>query len=191
MLKVFFICEFTPIIFFIFGITDFLSIMNIETERLQLRHYTLDDAPFIYKLMNSEGWLKNIGDRNINSVEDAEVYMEKNYLSSYEKHGYGPFLVSLKNTGTPLGSSGLYKRDNLEHPDVGFAFLPEFGGKGYAFESAQAVIDYSIENLGIKTIVGITLPENNPSIKLLQKLGLAEIGTYTYENGVELLLFSN
>ncbi|MCB0464724.1 MAG: GNAT family N-acetyltransferase [Aequorivita sp.] len=163
----------------------------IETERLQLREYTLVDAPFIYKLMNSEGWLKNIGDRNIKTIEDAEAYLKKNYLSSYEKHGFGPYLVSLKEDGTPIGSSGLYKRDNLNFPDVGFAFLPEFGNKGYAYEASKAVMQFAAEKLKIQTIVGITLPENIASVKLLKKLGLSEIGTYQYEDGEELLLFSN
>ena len=163
----------------------------IETERLQLREYTLVDAPFIYKLMNSEGWLKNIGDRNIKTIEDAEAYLKKNYLSSYEKHGFGPYLVSQKEDGTPIGSSGLYKRDNLDFPDVGFAFLPEFGNKGYAYEASKAVMQFAAEKLKIQTIVGITLPENIASVKLLKKLGLSEIGTYQYEDGEELLLFSN
>ncbi len=165
--------------------------MKIETNRLLLRQYTLNDVPFIYKLMNSEGWIKNIGDRNIKTVEDAEAYMLKNYLSSYEKHGFGPYLVSLKEDGTPLGSAGLYKRDSLEHPDVGFAFLPEFANKGYAFEAASAVMEFAATTLGIKTIVGITLESNLSSIKLLKKLGLSEVGTFTYEDGEELLLFSN
>jgi len=165
--------------------------MNIETERLLLREYNLNDVPFIFKLMNSEGWLKNIGDRNIKTHEDAEAYMQKNYLGSYEKQGFGPYLVTLKEDGTPIGSSGLYKRDNLDFPDVGFAFLSEFANKGYAYESAQAVMDYASEKLKLQTIVGITLPENTSSIKLLKKLGLSEIGTYKYDDGEELLLFSN
>lgn len=164
--------------------------MNIETERLLLREYNLNDVPFIFKLMNSEGWLKYIGDRNIKTLEDAEAYLQKNYLSSYEKHGFGPYLVILKEDGTPIGSSGLYKRDNLDFPDVGFAFLSEFANKGYAYESAKAVMNYAAEKLKLQTIVGITLPENSASIKLLKKLGLAEIGTYKYEDGEELLLFS-
>lgn len=162
----------------------------LKTPRLQLRQYVVADAPFIFKLMNSEGWLKNIGDRKIHSIADAEAYMEKNYLPLYEKHGFGPFLVSLKN-GTPIGSAGLYKRDTLDHPDIGFAFLPEFANKGYAFEAASAVMDYAGNTLRLKTIVGITLETNQPSIKLLKKLGLNEIGTFTYEDGEELLLFSN
>ncbi len=162
----------------------------IYTERLELREYTIQDAPFIYKLMNSEGWLKNIGDRNIKTLEDAESYMLKNYLSSYKKHGFGPYLVLLKD-GTPIGSSGLYKRENLDHPDVGFAFLAEYGGKGYAFEASEAVMSFASETLGFRTIVGITLETNQSSIKLLSKLGLLEVGTYTFEDGEELLLFSN
>lgn len=162
----------------------------LTTERLQLREYRIADAPFIHKLMNSEGWLKNIGDRKIHSTADAQAYMEKNYLPLYEKFGFGPFLVSLKD-GTPIGSAGLYKRDSLDHPDVGFAFLPEYGNRGYAFEAASAVMEYATNHLQLKTIVGITLENNESSIKLLKKLGLREIGTFTYEDGEELLLFSN
>lgn len=163
----------------------------IQTDRLELREYTLQDAPFIYKLMNSEGWLKNIGNRNIKTIKDAEVYLQKNYLNSYEKYGFGPYLVSLKVCGTPIGSAGLYKRDNLEHPDVGIAFLPEFYNIGYALEASKAVMQFASEKLKIQTIVAITLAENLPSIKLLKKLGLSEVGTYTFEDGEELLLFSN
>jgi RimJ/RimL family protein N-acetyltransferase len=100
-------------------------------------------------------------------------------------------LVSLKEDETPLGSAGLYKRDNLEHPDVGFAFLPEYGNKGYAYEASKAVMQFALETLGLETIVGITIETNLSSIKLLKKLGLSEVGSYTYEDGEELLLFSN
>lgn len=165
--------------------------MKIETDRLIIRKYTSEDAPFIYKLMNSEGWLKYIGDRSINSVEDAEEYLYKNYLNSYEKHDFGPYLVILKD-GTIIGSAGLYKRENLDNPDIGFAFLPEFMNKGYAFEAARAVMNYASEELSIQKIVGFTVPDNASSIKLLKKLGLSEIGTYSYVEGEELLLlFSN
>lgn len=164
--------------------------MNIETHRLIIRKYTYDDAPFIYKLMNSEGWLKYIGDRNITSVQEAEFFLQKNYLNSYEKRGFGPYYISLKD-GTFIGSAGLYKRENLNHPDIGFAFLSEFMNKGYAFEAAAAVMNYASEELGIQKIVGFTVPDNASSIKLLKKLGLSEIGTYSYVEGEELLLFSN
>ncbi|WP_310993907.1 GNAT family N-acetyltransferase [Aequorivita marina] len=164
--------------------------MNLETERLTITKYTRNDAAFIYKLMNSEGWLKNIGDRNIKTVQEAEAYLLKNYLPSYSQHGFGPYLVSLKD-GTPIGSAGFYKRTDLNHPDVGFAFLPAFFSKGYAFEAANAVMKYASEELGIQKVLGFTLPNNKGSIKLLKKLGLSESGIYTYEDGEELVLFSN
>ncbi|MBT0608629.1 GNAT family N-acetyltransferase [Aequorivita echinoideorum] len=162
----------------------------IYTERLQIRKYTLLDAPFIYELMNSEGWLKNIGNRNINSIADAEAYLERHYLSIYSSQGFGPYKVLLKDSSTAIGSCGLYKRDNLDFPDIGFAFLPEFVGQGYALEAAKAIMKYASEELKIEKIVGITLPENITSVKLLKKIGLAEIGTYNFEYVEELLLFS-
>ena len=162
-----------------------------ETERLQLRYYELSDAPFIYELMNSDGWLNYIGDRDIKSIADAEAYIEDNYLPSYKLNGYGAYLVILKETGVVIGSSGLYKRDNLEHPDVGFAFLTEHLGKGYGFEATARVMQYTREELGINTFLGITLPANIPSIKLLEKLGLKKKGPFFFKDGTEeLLLFS-
>lgn len=164
----------------------------IETERLRLREYTIEDAPFIYELMNSEGWLKYIGDRNIKTVADAEAYIEKNYLPSYDLNGFGAFIVELKVSGKSIGSCGLYKRENLKHPDVGFAFLSEYSGNGFGFEAANAVLNFARESLNIQTILGFTLPDNIASIKLLEKLGLKQKGTYYIkDDSEELLLFSN
>ena len=163
----------------------------LETERLQLRKLTLNDAPFVHKLMNTEGWLQFIGDRSIHTIKDAEAYIEKNYLSSYAKHGYGPYLVELREGGAPIGSCGLYMRNNLDYPDVGYAFLPEYGGKGYASEAAIEVMAFA-EKLGLTKILGITDKNNTASIRLLEKLGLSEIGTYTFTDETEaVLLFSN
>ncbi len=166
--------------------------ISFETERLQLRYYTAADAPFIYELMNSEGWLNYIGDRDIKSIADAEAYIEEKYLPSYELNGHGAYIVILKETGIAVGSCGLYKRENLEHPDIGFAFLTEYLGKGYGFEASQGVMQHARETLGIRTFLGITLPANIPSIKLLEKLGLKKKGPFFFNDDTEeLLLFSN
>lgn len=163
----------------------------IETDRLILRRYNLNDAPFIHSLLNSEGWIKNIGDRKIKTVDDAVNYIRLNYFTSYEMWGYGPFLVSLKNSGKSIGSSGLYRRDDIGHPDIGFAFLPEFWNQGFAFEASKAVMRFAEKKLNIEKITGITLPDNLPSKRLLEKLGLSEIGNYIDKNGQILRLFSN
>ncbi len=164
--------------------------ISFETERLQLRYYTAADAPFIYELMNSEGWLNYIGDRDIKSIADAKAYIEEKYLPSYELNGHGAYIVILKETGIAVGSCGLYKRENLEHPDIGFAFLTEYLGKGYGFEASQGVMQHARETLGIRTFLGITLPANIPSIKLLEKLGFEMTGTTKLPNeDHEILLY--
>ena len=166
--------------------------ISFETERLLVREFTKDDGPFVFELMNSEGWLKYIGDRNIKSIEAAEAYIEKTYFPSYELNGHGAYIVILKETGKPVGSCGLYKRDNLEHPDVGFAFLTNYLGKGYGFEATQGVMKHAEETLGLTTFLGFTLADNTVSIKLLEKLGLKKKGPFFLKDDPEeLLLFSN
>ena len=164
----------------------------LQTQRLQLYRITEADAPFYVKLFNSESWLEYIGDRNVRTVADAKAYIRKNYLSSYKNHGYGSYTVRLAETGETIGACGLYKRDDLDHPDIGFAFLTEHLGNGYGFEAASAVMRYARNILGINTILGFTVEDNIASVKLLEKLGLKQQGTYTFKDDpVELLLFSN
>lgn len=162
----------------------------LRTERLILRRLTLEDAFFVFQLMNSPGWLNNIGDRGIVNIEKAQEYIETKYLISY-KNGLGNFGVLLRDSETPIGTCGLYKRDNLDFPDIGFAFLPEFFGKGYAYESASALKEYAFHQLHLKKLYGFTLPTNEPSKKLLKKLGMTVGGTITFEDDPEeLTLFS-
>jgi RimJ/RimL family protein N-acetyltransferase len=164
----------------------------LETSRLVLKKIDTNDAPFYVKLFNSKGWLQNIGDRNIKSNDDAVAYIKKHYLPEYEKNGYGSYTVNLKETGETIGACGLYKRDVLEDPDIGFAFLDAYHGKGYGYESASAIMEYALTSLDIQTILGFTLPTNVASIKLLEKLGLKETGTFRFgDEEEELLLFSN
>lgn len=151
---------------------------------------TVEDAPFVYELLNSPLWLRFIGDRGVHSLEDAEKQIVDKYLPSY-KNGLGNFLVVEKQTGKSIGSCGLYQRDNLDHPDIGFAFLPEFFGKGYGWEAASAIKSYAFDQLKLTTILGFTLPNNSASRKLLEKLGLRVTGTFQFEKeSEELLLYS-
>lgn len=164
----------------------------LETDRLQLRQLTTNDAPFIIGLVNSPGWLKNIGDRHIKTVDEAEAYLLNGPLASYETNGFGLYLIELKDDQTPIGMCGLLRRDTLEIPDIGFALLPEFTGKGYAFESAEAVMAFAGNTLKLPVIAAIVLPTNEPSIKLLEKIGLTFRQPIVYPGtNEELMLFSN
>jgi RimJ/RimL family protein N-acetyltransferase len=144
----------------------------LETARLILRRLSADDADFILDLLNQPSFLRYIGDKGVRNSDDAIRYIETGPIASYERFGFGLYLVELKETGASIGMCGLLKRDSLPDVDVGFAFLPDYWSQGFAFESAAAVMNYGREALGLRRIVAITSLDNDASIKLLEKLGL-------------------
>ena len=145
----------------------------IECARLTLRELRLPDAAFILRLVNEPGFLRFIGDKGVRTLKDAREYIAKGPLESYRRFGYGLYLAALRNDGTPVGICGLVKRDGLEYPDLGFAFLEAFWSKGYAAESAAAVLAYGRASLGLERIVAITAPDNEGSMAVLHRVGLA------------------
>jgi RimJ/RimL family protein N-acetyltransferase len=144
----------------------------IETERLVLRRLSSGDAEFILELLNQPSFLQYIGDKGVRNNDDAINYIQTGPVASYERLGFGLYLVELKDTAVPIGICGLLKRDTLPDVDVGFAFLPEYWSRGYAFEAAVAVMNYGKEVLGLRRIVAITSLDNEASIRLLEKIGL-------------------
>ena len=144
----------------------------IETERLAIRRLTLDDAGFIRELLNDPDFLTFIGDRGVRTVDDAVAYLKNGPLEMYERLGFGLWCVELGGTQTPMGICGLLKREWLDDVDIGFAFLPDFRGKGYAFEASRAVIAHAIGALGIQRLSAIVSPANARSQLLLGQLGM-------------------
>lgn len=167
--------------------------MNIiETERLYLRNITLEDAPFVYELLNSPSWIKYIGDRNVKDIKDASEYIANRFLPSYQQFGFGLYLTKRKADDTPIGICGLVKRETLEDVDIGFALLPQFAKQGYAYEAASAVMLYAKNTLDLQRIVAITVSYNHNSIQLLERLGLKFEKTLNIPNDPEeLMLFGN
>ena len=164
----------------------------LETERLILREFIPADAAFILELVNSPGWLQFIGDRNIKTTDKAIAYLENGPIKSYAENGFGLAMVETKDHNIPIGMCGIIKRDNLDHPDIGFAFLPAYTGKGYAFEIANATLAYASGQLKLPTIYAITVPGNIRSISLLEKIGLKFIKKINApKDNEELLLYSN
>lgn len=159
---------------------ELLTVTILETDRLQLRRLSVDDAEFILRLLNEPSFIQNIGDRGVRTIEDARAYILKGPIASYEKFGFGLLLVAEKETGVPAGICGLLRRDVLEDVDIGYALLPEFWSRGYALESASAVISYAREKLGSKRVLAVVNPDNQSSIRLLGKMG------FQYERMVRL-----
>lgn len=153
------------------NLTIFIT-MILETDRLIIQKLTKEDAPFFYDLVNDESWKRFIGDRNVNTIQDAEDYLTNKIMASYQKFGFGFYLVIEKETNNSIGISGFIKRDELEHVDVGFAFLPLGRRKGYAFESTKALMEYGQRELNFSTVLAIANNNNERSHRLLEKLGL-------------------
>ena len=143
----------------------------LRTERLELRELVLEDDEFILRLLNEDGFLRFIGDKGVRTLADARGYLSKGPIDSYRRYGFGLYLTSLRGNG-PIGICGLVKRDSLPDVDVGFAFLEQYWSKGYASESAAAVLAWGREHLRLSRIIAITAPDNAGSIAVLQKIGL-------------------
>ena len=152
------------------------SPLVLTTPRLQLREFTLADAPFILELVNEPAYIRNIVNRNVRSVDDAENYLRAGPFASYVQYGFGLWHVALRATGEPIGKCGLLKRDWLPDPDIGYAILERHHGQGYAREAAEATLAYARTALGIDRLLATTDPDNDASIALLLKLGFVEHG---------------
>jgi RimJ/RimL family protein N-acetyltransferase len=166
------------------------SLTILETERLLLRHLSIEDADFILELLNEPSFIRNIGDRGVRTIDGANSYILNGPVASYAKNGFGLYLVKLKETDESIGMCGLIKRDTLKDVDIGYAFLPRFWSKGYAVESARAVKEYAKNAVGLNRIVAIVDPENEGSIRVLEKIGLQfEKMVKLSEDDIDLKLF--
>lgn len=144
----------------------------LQTERLVLSRLTYADCDFIVELLNEPSFKRYIGDKKVRSNEEAQTYLRNGPIGSYECHGFGMFLVRDKSDKTPIGMCGLVKREEFDAPDVGFAFLQRFWSNGYALESAAAVLEYGKINLQLPRIIAMVDPDNEASIRLVEKLGM-------------------
>lgn len=158
---------------------------TFESARLRLRPMNLCDAEFILALTNDPDWLKFIGDRGVHTIEDAKTFISDGPLAMYKNLGVGSLLVELKDSKTAIGSCGLLQRDYLEFPDIGYAFLPEYRAKGYAFEAASAVLEYYKHSKQFTRVCAIVAHYNKPSIALLTKLGFSYQATIKVDNGAD------
>jgi RimJ/RimL family protein N-acetyltransferase len=144
---------------------------TLETERLRLRPLSFDDADFVVELLNEPSFLRYIGDKGVRDRASACRYLETGPLASYARFGFGLLCVERRSDAAPIGICGLLKRETLDDVDVGFAFLPRAWGLGYAFEAATAVLEQGRDELGLGRVVAITSPDNQASIRLLERLG--------------------
>lgn len=163
----------------------------LETERLTLRQFSSADAEFILELLNEPSFIQNIGDRGVRTTADAEEYIENRLVPSHAQNGFGLYLVTLKGSNEHIGMCGLIKRKELEDVDLGYAFLPRYWSKGYASEAARCVIEFAKHTVGVKRLVAIVDPNNQSSIRLLEKAGFSFEEMFRLSaDAIDLKLFS-
>ncbi|MBT8089042.1 MAG: GNAT family N-acetyltransferase [Gammaproteobacteria bacterium] len=146
---------------------------HLETERLSLRRITLQDADLMLAIWNDPAFMRHVGDRGIRTANEAKAALKEGAFKLYDDYGYGPYCMSLKQRGARIGICGLFRRDNLDDPDIGFATLPNYCGMGFAAEAAHAVLAHARDDLGIQRLTAIVSPENRASIRLIEKLGMS------------------
>jgi ribosomal-protein-alanine N-acetyltransferase len=158
------------------------------TARLRLRELDEADAGFMLELLNQPDFLRFIGDRGVRDETQARAYLRNGPIDSYARHGLGMYAVEPREGGAPIGLCGLVVRDGLPGPDIGFAFLPQYYGLGYAFEAASATLDHARTTLRLPKVLAIVSPGNDRSTTLLRRLGLHDAGTVTLPGKDEALL---
>lgn len=165
---------------------------ELVTQRLVLRRFTRDDAPFILALLNDPDWRKYIGDNGVRTPDQARAYLREGPIAMYARFGFGLLAVDLKDGGQTIGMCGLIRRDGVADVDIGFAFLPAFRARGLAREAASAILALGHQTLGIPRIVAFTAPDNAPSARLLGQIGMRLERTTVLPNSAEeLLLFAS
>jgi len=163
---------------------------SLYTERLRLHRLQETDASLMLAIWNDPAFIRHVGDRGIRTEEEALAALRDGAFKLWDDMGFGPYRVVVEASGEPIGICGLFKRDNLEVPDIGYGLLPDHCGSGYAFEAACAVLDHARDTMGLKRICAIVSRDNARSVQLLEKLGMNECGTVRMPGEDEdLLLF--
>jgi RimJ/RimL family protein N-acetyltransferase len=162
----------------------------METERLILRPLVLADAPFILRLLNEPSFIANINDKGVRTLDQARAYLQAGPMASFREHGHGLAAVVLKATGLAIGISGLIRRAGFQDIDLGYAFLPEHTGRGYALEAARAWLEYAFQVLGRHRVIALVSPGNEHSIHLLERCGFRCEGDAAMpEDGAQVRLY--
>ena len=172
------------------GLAAGADVIVAETPRLRLRHVLSSDAPFIIELLNDPDFIRNVGYRGVRTLADAQRYIESGPAGSYARYGFGLYVVELRDTAAAAGLCGLLHRDTHADVEIGFALLPRYRRRGYTLEATRAALRFGLESLRLTRIVAITAPDNAPTMRILETLGLRFAGLVRFaEDGRESRLY--
>jgi RimJ/RimL family protein N-acetyltransferase len=151
----------------------------LETERLLLREFDEGDAEPFYVLGSDPAIIRYTADPGggLTSVEHALEILRSHPLADYQRYGFGRWACVHKATGQVIGFAGLKYLDDLREVDIGYRLLPAYWGLGLATEAGRAVLDDGFTRLGLVRVIGLVVPDNRASVRVLEKLGLVLDGT--------------
>jgi [ribosomal protein S5]-alanine N-acetyltransferase len=164
-------------------------VIELETERLELRRLTPQDAPFILELVAHPTFVANIGDRGVRDLSTARHYLEQGPFASYAAHGFGLWHVARKSDGASIGMCGLLKREHLPDADIGYALLPAYWSQGFAQEAVVAVLAHARARYGLGRVLAVVSPGNGASIRVLEKSGMRFMGMHAWPGDSEVRLY--
>ena len=147
---------------------------QLQTERLRLRLFTLADVQIMFELNSDPEIIKYAEATPARDLQEARQRLEQGPLADYEKYGYGRFAVELKETGNVIGFCGIKYLPEIDLPEVGYRYLKEYWGRGIGTEAARVCVEFARDDLKIKKLIALILPENTGSIKVAEKLGMSK-----------------
>lgn len=150
-----------------------------ETERLRLRAATVDDAAALYAMNSDPEVMRHTGEPMPASVEDM-VRLVRSY-PDFERHGYGRWVCEWKATGEVIGFAGLKVLEDLGEVDVGYRLMRAWWGRGIATEAAAACVSFGFEVIGLERVIGLVMPQNAASVRVLEKIGMRFSGSIEYD----------
>ena len=145
----------------------------IESERLLLRKFSLNDIEAVYQFNSNVELHRYTGDEIINSRQRAEQIIKDIWLKDYTNYGYGRWALIYKPENKIIGFAGLKYLAEIGETDIGYRILPQYWGKGLVSEISKQIILYGFNELNLKRIIGIAMPENIASFKVLEKIGFS------------------
>ena len=151
--------------------------MILETDRLFLREYVEDDAEAFFQLNSDPEVLRFVPDKGLLNVEQARQILVDHPIADYRKYGFGRGACILKKTGEQIGFAGLKYLEEFGEVDLAFRLMRAYWGMGLATEAALASVRFGFADLGLKRIIGLVMPENKASVRVLEKAGLRYAGT--------------
>ncbi|MDT0554575.1 GNAT family N-acetyltransferase [Patiriisocius hiemis] len=156
----------------------------IETERLLLQKISLDDKEEMLRLHSNPEVQMYTGEPPVASIEEMEAAIHAR-IKDYKKYGYGRWATFIKNEMQFIGWAGLAYLPEFDEIDLGYRFLPEYWGMGFATEVSRAILKYGFDTLKLKRIIAIAMKENVASIRVMEKVGMEFDKFAPYEPGGE------